>query len=40
MGLIRERYSDFGPTLATEKLAELHGLRISRETVRRRVRRC
>jgi transposase len=34
MALIRERYSDFGPTLATEKLAELHGLRISRETVR------
>src|SRR4051794_23243772 len=31
MGLIRGRYSDFGPTLATEKLAELHGLRISRE---------
>jgi transposase len=35
MTLIRERYSDFGPyALATEKLAELHGLRISRETVR------
>lgn len=34
MRLIREHYSDFGPTLATEKLIELHGLRISRETVR------
>src|SRR5260370_19872837 len=24
IGIIRERYSDFGPTLAAEKLAELH----------------
>lgn len=32
--LIRERYADFGPTLATEKLAERDGLRVSRETVR------
>jgi hypothetical protein len=32
--LVRERYSDFGPTLAAEKLAELHGCRISRETLR------
>ncbi len=34
MTLVRERYADFGPTLATEKLAELDGLRVSRETVR------
>ena len=31
---VRERYADFGPTLATEKLAERDGLRVSRETVR------
>jgi hypothetical protein len=35
MALVAERYSDFGPTLATEKLAELHGLRVSRETLRK-----
>jgi hypothetical protein len=34
IGIIRDRYSDFGPTLATEKLAELHGLCLARETVR------
>lgn len=34
MTLVRERYADFGPTLATEKLAERDGLRVSRETVR------
>jgi hypothetical protein len=33
--LIRERYPDFGPTLAREKLAECHGLRLAKETVRR-----
>lgn len=33
--LIRERYQDFGPTLAREKLAECHGLRLAKETVRR-----
>jgi hypothetical protein len=32
--IIRERYSDFGPTLAAEKLAELHGIDLARETVR------
>ena len=35
LAAIRERYPDFGPTLATEKLAEVHGLRLGRETVRR-----
>lgn len=32
--LLRDRYPDFGATLAAEKLAELDGLRVSRETVR------
>ena len=34
MLLIRERYADFGPTLAHEKLSELHGIRVSVETLR------
>src|ERR1700694_3195499 len=34
IGIIRERYSDFGPTLAAEKLAELHDIHLARETVR------
>ncbi|MFT4270623.1 MAG: ISNCY family transposase [Pantoea sp.] len=33
--IIRERYADFGPTLACEKLAELHGVVLSKETVRK-----
>jgi len=32
--LIYERYRDFGPTLAHEKLVEVHGLKISDEKVR------
>ena len=32
IGIIRERYSDFGPTLAVAKLAELHGIHLARET--------
>ncbi len=32
--LVRERYADFGPTLAAEKLAE-HGFSVSRETLRK-----
>ena len=32
--LIRDRYADFGPTLACEKLREAHGLTLSKETVR------
>lgn len=35
LALIRARYSDFGPTLVCEKLQELHGLRVSRETLRK-----
>ncbi len=33
--LIRENYADFGPTLATEMLAERHQFQVSRETVRK-----
>ena len=32
--LYAQRYGDFGPTLATEKLAEHHGLLLSDETLR------
>ncbi|MBB2708684.1 UNVERIFIED_ORG: hypothetical protein GGE53_000291 [Rhizobium etli] len=35
MTLVRERYTDFGPTLAAQKLAERGGLRVSRERLRR-----
>ncbi len=34
MGLVHERYADFGPTLACEKLVEQHGYRLSVETLR------
>ena len=34
LSLVRERYADFGPTLAAEKLAKIHGCMISRETLR------
>ena len=33
--IIRERYADFGPSLACEKLAEVHGLYLAKETVRK-----
>src|SRR5260370_11833027 len=33
-GLLGDKYRDFGPTLAAEKLAALEGIAISRETVR------
>jgi transposase len=32
--LVRARYADFGPTLACEKLRELHGVSVSVETLR------
>jgi hypothetical protein len=35
LALVRERYSDFGPTLAQEKLSELHDLQVGRETLRK-----
>lgn len=34
LNIIRVRYTDFGPTLACEKLAELHDVHLSKETVR------
>ncbi|MGD0184102.1 MAG: ISNCY family transposase [Roseiarcus sp.] len=33
--LLEDKYPDFGATLAAEKLGELHGIVVSRETVRR-----
>ena len=35
VGLVRERYPDFGPTFAREKLVEVHGHRLSVETLRK-----
>jgi hypothetical protein len=35
LALIRERYADFGPTLACEKLRECHGIELLK-----RIRRC
>src|ERR1700674_2244282 len=34
LAIVRERYPDFGPTLAAEKLSELHGLDLGVETLR------
>lgn len=34
MQIVRERYADFGPTLAAEKLREVHGLHVVPETLR------
>ena len=35
LSIIREHYRDFGPTLAREKLEEVHGLVLGKETIRR-----
>jgi transposase len=35
LALLHERYADFGPTLACEKLREVHGLELAKETVRK-----
>jgi hypothetical protein len=35
LAVIRARYADFGPTLAAEKLAQAHDLKLGRETIRR-----
>ena len=35
VALVRENYIDFGPTFAAEKLEEDHGLKVSRETLRK-----
>lgn len=37
MALVGARYADFGPTLAAEKLRELHGLTLSVKTVRQQM---
>src|SRR5260370_25455698 len=34
LAIIRERYGDFGPALAAEKLREVHGIALGRETLR------
>src|SRR5262249_21299190 len=34
LAIFRERYWDFGPTLAAEKLREVHGIALGRETLR------
>ena len=34
LSIVRERYGDFGPSLAAEKLAEHHGCSVSREKLR------
>ncbi len=38
LALIRQRYPDFGPTLACEKLAALHQIQLSDETIRQWMR--
>ena len=35
VGVVRERYEDFAPTLAWEKLIEVHGYGVSVETLRK-----
>jgi hypothetical protein len=35
VAIVSERYGDFGPKLAQEKLLELHGVRVGRETLRK-----
>ncbi|MDD7971026.1 ISNCY family transposase [Roseinatronobacter alkalisoli] len=35
LSLIKDNYPDFGPTLAAEMLAEHHGFKVSRETLRK-----
>ena len=35
LALVHQRYADFGPTLACEKLVECHAYRLCVETLRR-----
>jgi hypothetical protein len=35
MAIVRSRYADFGPTLASEMLLEKDELKVSRETLRK-----
>lgn len=37
MDIVREKYNDFGPTLAQEKLLENHSIKMSVETVRKEM---
>ncbi len=37
LALVRRHYADFGPTLASEKLAERDGIEVSREWLRQRM---
>jgi transposase len=39
LDLVREHYADYGPTLAAERLAEVHGLVVDHETLRRWMKR-
>jgi transposase len=34
LSLYREKYNDFGPTFASEKLLEVHAIKVSKETLR------
>ena len=34
LDLVRQKYADFGPTLAAEKLREVHSIYVGRETLR------
>src|SRR6267143_5667721 len=40
IALVRERYADFGPTFASEKLAERHDLKVHRSEERRVGKEC
>jgi hypothetical protein len=35
LAIVRDQYSDFGPTLALEKLQELHDVHVAKETLRK-----
>ena len=35
MSIVRERYADFCPTLASEYIEKHHQIRVSRETLRK-----
>lgn len=35
LSIVRQKYEDFGPTLAREKLEEVHGIKLSKETLRK-----
>jgi transposase len=35
LSLVRDKYPDFGPTFAAEKLREVHGIKVTKETLRK-----